>query len=77
MQLYEPFIVKIDIEGGENDLFANSTSWIDDFPLLIIELHDWLFPMKGTSRNFLMAISKLDRDFVHHGENIFSINNHK
>lgn len=71
----EPFIVKIDIEGGEDNLFANSTSWVEDFPVLIIELHDWLFPRKGTSRNFLKAISKLDRDFVHLGENIFSIKN--
>jgi FkbM family methyltransferase len=72
---YQPFIVKIDIEGGEGELFSTNTDWIDAFPLLIIELHDWLLPSKKTSANFLRAISHLDRDFVYKGENIFSIKN--
>jgi len=33
-------VVKIDIEGGERQLFASGTSWIDKFPLMIIELPD-------------------------------------
>jgi len=37
-----PFIVKIDIEGGEAGLFAANTEWVVDTPLLIVELHDWL-----------------------------------
>jgi FkbM family methyltransferase len=69
------FIAKIDIEGAEADLFASHTEWVDSFDLLIIELHDWLLPKQGTSRNFLKCIAELDRDFVHIGENIFSINN--
>ena len=72
---YEPFIVKIDIEGGEDELFSSHTDWVNEFPLLIIELHDWLLPGKATSANFLKAIGGLDRDFVHIGENIFSIKN--
>jgi FkbM family methyltransferase len=72
---YEPFIVKIDIEGGEGQLFSSHTDWVNEFPLLIIELHDWLFLGKATSANFLKTISSLDRDFVHIGENIFSIKN--
>jgi FkbM family methyltransferase len=72
---YEPFIVKIDIEGGEDELFSSRTNWVNEFPLLIIELHDWLLPRKATSANFLKTISSLDRDFVHIGENIFSIKN--
>ena len=74
---YQPFIVKIDIEGGEAELFSSDTSWVNEFPLLIIELHDWLLPAQRTSANFLRTISQLDRDFVHIGENIFSIRNHK
>ena len=74
-QGYAPFIAKIDIEGGEADLFSRDTGWVDEFPLLIIELHDWLLPQQGTSRSFLKCIAALDRDFVYLGENIFSIRN--
>ena len=70
-----PFIVKIDIEGFEHDLFMANTEWIDRFPLVIIELHDWLFPGQRTSSNFLTAIAGRDRDFVYAHENIFSIKN--
>lgn len=70
-----PFICKIDIEGFESELFSGDTSWIDRFPLIIIELHDWMLPRRATSRNFLKAVSTLDRDFVYAGENVFSIRN--
>ena len=70
-----PFIVKIDIEGGEKDVFEQNTEWISQTPLLIVELHDWLLPGQGTSGPFLRAIAREDRDFVHMGENIFSIAN--
>lgn len=73
---WTPFMVKIDIEGGESDLFSSNTEWINKFPIIIIETHDWLFPKQNTSLNFLKCISMLDRDFVFHGENIFSISNH-
>jgi hypothetical protein len=74
-RVYQPFLVKIDIEGAEQDLFSCNVEWIEKFPILIIELHDWLLPSQGTSRNFLKAIAPLDRDFVFFGENIFSIAN--
>lgn len=70
-----PLILKVDIEGGEDDLFDGDTCWIDEFPLIIIELHDWMLPGQGTSRSFLKAVSKRDRDFLLHGENIFSFRN--
>ncbi|MBX9758821.1 MAG: FkbM family methyltransferase [Beijerinckiaceae bacterium] len=70
-----PFICKIDIEGAEQELFSGETDWLDLFPLIIIELHDWLLPGQATSRNFIRAMSARDRDFVHIGENIFSIRN--
>src|SRR3984893_5275401 len=72
---YQPFLIKIDIEGAEQDLFSYSREWISEFPILIIELHDWMLPGQGTSRPFLEAIASLDRDFIHFGENIFSIAN--
>jgi FkbM family methyltransferase len=70
-----PYIAKIDIEGGEQELFAADTGWADAFPLLIIELHDWLLPRSGSSRNFLRWAAERDRDFVYIGENVFSIAN--
>lgn len=72
---YSPFIVKIDIEGGEANLFSSSIDWVDRFPILIIELHDWLLPNQAISHNFIKCISQHDRDFVHIGENVFSIKN--
>ena len=72
---YQPLIMKIDIEGGEDDLFSCDIGWIDLFPLIIIELHDWLLPRAGSSRNFLRCIAERDRDFVYYGENIFSFKN--
>lgn len=69
-----PLILKIDIEGGEGALFQGDTSWLQQFPLVIIELHDWMLPFAGSSRNFLKAIAQYDFDFVHKGENIFLFN---
>jgi len=70
-----PLLCKIDIEGGEAALFAKNTEWVDRFALIIIELHDWLFPGEGNSRNFLRAIADHDFDFMYRGENVFCFNN--
>lgn len=69
-----PFICKIDIEGGESELFSKNTEWMNDFALIIIELHDWMLPMQGSSKKFLEAISKLDFELLHKGENLFFFN---
>ena len=71
----ELFIVKIDIEGFEADLFSANTDWIKKADVLIIELHDWMIPNSANSHNFLRTISAEPRDFVVYGENIFSIRN--
>ncbi len=70
---YFPFIAKIDIEGAEEELFSQNTDWIDLFPVLIVELHDWLLPGTNNARNFLQCVSSRARDFVYIGENVFSI----
>jgi FkbM family methyltransferase len=70
-----PFIVKIDIEGGEAALFSDSTEWVGQTPILIVELHDWLLPRRGISQPFLKSIAPLDRDLIHIGEDIYSISN--
>ena len=74
-QATAPFIVKIDIEGSERELFASNTEWVGRTPVIIIELHDWLMPGTANSRTFLECISGRNRDFVYLGENIFSIDN--
>jgi FkbM family methyltransferase len=69
-----PLIFKIDIEGGEEFLFKGDTSWMNLFPLIIIELHDWMLPFSGSSANFLKAVGNFNFDLVHRGENIFLFN---
>jgi FkbM family methyltransferase len=71
----EPFIAKLDIEGAEGELFSANLGWVDQFPLIAVELHDWLYPGEGTARNFLKAMATRDRDFVYLDENVFSIRN--
>jgi FkbM family methyltransferase len=39
-----PYIVKLDIEGAEAEVFSQNTEWLRRTPLVIIELHDWLLP---------------------------------
>jgi O-antigen biosynthesis protein len=70
-----PFLVKIDIEGGEKELFSGNLEWVERTPLIIIELHDWLLGGQNTSMPFLQCVGRLNRDFVYIGENIFSIAN--
>jgi len=70
-----PFIVKVDIEGAERDLFAEATEWVAKTPVVIVELHDWLLPKQGVAQPFLKCISSLNRDFVQIGENAYSIAN--
>lgn len=72
---YSPLILKIDIEGGEKELFSRDIGWLDRIPLLIIELHDWLLPGEANSQNFLKAISSFNFDFVYLRENVFCFNN--
>lgn len=70
-----PFILKIDIEGAESDLFSRHSEELNRFPLVIIELHDWMLPGESNSRNFLKWHVEMQRDFVYSGENVFSISN--
>lgn len=69
----EPFLCKIDIEGAERDLFSRDVDWIDCFPLIMIELHDWMLCGEAASQNFLQAVSQRRRDFVLYGDTVFSI----
>lgn len=72
---FAPFIVKIDIEGAERELFSSNTEWVNKTPVIFAELHDSLFPGLAVSRSFLEAISRYDRDFLCIGQNVVSIQN--
>jgi len=71
---YFPLIMKIDIEGGEADLFAENSDWLNDFALVIIELHDWMLPFSGSSSSFIQTLARYDFDIVQRCENIFCFN---
>ena len=66
-------IVKVDIEGFENDLFAENIGWISQTPALIVEPHDWLYPSDASSRTLQQAMLGEDRDLLISGENLIWI----
>jgi len=68
-----PFILKIDIEGGEADLFEHEAGLLHRFPVVILEPHDWLLPGDAVSRGFFRWHAAAERDFVFYAENVFSI----
>lgn len=70
---HSPFILKIDIEGAESELFSRHSYHFDRFPIVTIELHDWMLPRQASSRNFLRWHVETTRDLVLRGENAFSI----
>ena len=69
-----PLVCKIDIEGGEARLFEKNTGWVDGFPLIAIELHDWMLPFRGTSRNFLKVLGACEFEVIQRGETLFCFN---
>ena len=70
-----PFILKIDIEGGEQALFETESEWLNWFGLVVIELHDWMLPGSGSSNNFIRNLARHNFDILHRGENLFCFNN--
>lgn len=70
---YVPFLMKIDIEGGEKSLFAGDTSMIDRFPVIIMEPHDWMYPGDPVSREFFRFHVEAGREFSMKHENVASL----
>lgn len=64
-------VVKIDIEGGQKQLFEHNTAWLGRAHAVLIELEDWLLPWQGTSRPFFQAISGYPYEFLTRGETLF------
>lgn len=66
-----PFMVKIDIEGAQANLFLSNTEWVKNTHLITLELDDWLMPWQGTSSPFFSCLSKYPFDYLLGGESIF------
>lgn len=67
------FMVKVDIEGFEAELFSKNVDWIDDAYAVIIEPHDWMLPGKLSSRSFQRAMAKHDFEMFLSGENLIYV----
>lgn len=74
---YPPFLLKIDIEGGEKSLFTGDLSAFDRFPLIIFEPHDWMLPGQLSSQEFFRFHAAAGREFCMNHENIASIIPHR
>ncbi len=70
---FKPFILKVDIEGAEQFLFDREAAFIDSFPIIMIELHDWMLQGQGTARGFFNFHLAGRRDFYCRSENVFSL----
>lgn len=58
---YKKLLMKIDIEGGEYDLFSENTQWLENTHFLTMEIHDRFHPrLVASSKNFLSAVSEYD-----------------
>ena len=60
----EPWIVKLDIEGAQDELFSRDTDWVATADLIILELDDWAFPWSGSSNTFFSALSQHRFDYL-------------
>jgi hypothetical protein len=64
------FLVKVDIEGFEKDLFEANTEWVDETAAIFIEPHDWMFPDQGNSLNLQRAVIGRGFEIIIQGENL-------
>lgn len=70
---YSPFLLKLDIEGAEKNLFNGHASTFNRFPLIIFEPHDWLLPGQLSSQDFFSFHAAAGREFCMNNENVASI----
>lgn len=68
-----PLMLKIDIEGAEQQLFSGDCGWIDRFPIIAMEPHDWKWPGCGITQPFLAEIAARRRDLLVLGQNLVSV----
>lgn len=67
------FLVKIDIEGFEADVFSTNVGWLDETFVVIVEPHDWMLPAKGTSRAMQVAVAARPFEMLISGENLIYV----
>jgi len=72
---YAPLLLKMDIEGAERDIFTPDSASFNKFPLILLELHDWLFPGQLNSSDFLKFHLAAGRELCLKGENVASVRN--
>ena len=70
-----PFILKIDIEGAESELFQDAQQWLNDWLVVMIEIHDWMLPGSASSANVLKAFAEGGRDVIIRGSTLIAIRN--
>jgi FkbM family methyltransferase len=59
--LSENLIAKVDIEGGEEYLFSDNTSWVDRCTFITMEMHDRFHPtLLNSSKNTIAVLSECD-----------------
>jgi FkbM family methyltransferase len=74
IESYFPFICKIDIEGGEEELFRGDYSWVTEFPVITIETHDWMQPFKLVSKNLFKMLAEYNFDVILRRSNLILFN---
>ena len=70
---YTPFLLKVDIEGAEKDLFSSGHDLLNQFPVILIEPHDRFFPGQGTSLEFFRFHADTRREFSMNSTTIASV----
>lgn len=68
-----PFIVKVDIEGAQKQLFDANPAWVGRATMIMLELDDWCMPWQGTSSSFFATASQHPFDYLLSGETICCI----
>ncbi|AWN35458.1 FkbM family methyltransferase [Methylobacterium radiodurans] len=68
-----PFVLKVDIEGHEKEVFGGDTASINRFPVIFLEPHDWMLPGEQTSRTFAAFSAQFPRDLAISGDKLVSL----
>jgi len=53
-------------------MFRSNLEWIEQTPLIVIELHDWQGGWRGTGHAVFSRLSTHPRDYMQRGDNMFS-----
>jgi len=70
---YTTFLLKVDIEGAERFLFSSGHALLNQFPVILMEPHDRVFPGEGTSLEFFRFHADARREFSMNSTTIASV----